>query len=493
MAGRSGMAGAAMTQPNRAAGDPPEPQDGLPVSPLARLRLLVALDALLVEGSVSGAAASLGLSTPAMSRMLGQLRTMYGDDLLRRAGGRMVPTARAGELRLRLRALVSDAEALMRPDPAPAPAPPLKLGIPQHPPLARQDHLLPEGQPDSATITRHLFSIGHNHPPQERLARYIATIGAGRGRTRPLDETEAADAFGIVLDGEADPIQIGALLVALQYRGVTTAELVGMARAARRGFPPPTGAEGAPDLDWPAYRSPRNRRPPWFLLAAKLLAGGGHRVLLHGFSDGLFDPVLKALDIPVALSLPEARAALSQGSCAFLPLSAIEPQVQALLNLYRLFEMRAPVNLVVQLLNPLGAGASVFGVPSAGNARLHGEAAAQLGWSRSLSVESHRDVAQATPHRMMKLVLTRGAEAAEIGVPPGDAGTPQSQPPGYDVADLCYAVWSGALRDPAALGTVLDTAALGLMAISAEGPDMAEARRMAAELWERRSSAQRRV
>lgn len=62
-----------------------------------------------------------------------------------------------------------------------------------------------------------------------------------------------------MLDGEADPIQIGALPVALQYRGVTTAELVGMARAARRPPAADRGGAGAPDLDWPAYRSPRNR------------------------------------------------------------------------------------------------------------------------------------------------------------------------------------------------------------------------------------------
>lgn len=41
---------------------------------LGQLRLLIALDALLVEGSVGGAAKQMGLSIAAMSRLLGQIR-----------------------------------------------------------------------------------------------------------------------------------------------------------------------------------------------------------------------------------------------------------------------------------------------------------------------------------------------------------------------------------------------------------------------------------
>jgi len=78
--------------------------------------LLVALDALLTEGSVGGAAARLNLSAPAMSRTLGRIRLAFGDQILVRAGRRMVPTPRALELHARVRALVEDARAVMRPD-----------------------------------------------------------------------------------------------------------------------------------------------------------------------------------------------------------------------------------------------------------------------------------------------------------------------------------------------------------------------------------------
>lgn len=69
------------------------------------LNLLVALDVLLAEGSVTGAARRLGLSTSAMSRTLARLRAATGDPLLVRAGRELVPTPHATELRDRVHEL----------------------------------------------------------------------------------------------------------------------------------------------------------------------------------------------------------------------------------------------------------------------------------------------------------------------------------------------------------------------------------------------------
>jgi DNA-binding transcriptional LysR family regulator len=79
------------------------------------LNLLVTLDVLLDEGSVVGAAKRLQLSASAMSRALARLREATGDPLLVRAGRGLVPTPRALELRGRVRQVVIDAEAVLRP------------------------------------------------------------------------------------------------------------------------------------------------------------------------------------------------------------------------------------------------------------------------------------------------------------------------------------------------------------------------------------------
>ncbi|MEM9072761.1 MAG: LysR family transcriptional regulator [Myxococcota bacterium] len=63
------------------------------------LAVLATLDALLQEGSVSGAARRLGLSAPAVSHALAKLRDRFGDPLLVRAGRSMVLTPRAEALK----------------------------------------------------------------------------------------------------------------------------------------------------------------------------------------------------------------------------------------------------------------------------------------------------------------------------------------------------------------------------------------------------------
>jgi DNA-binding transcriptional LysR family regulator len=80
------------------------------------MNLLTALDALLAEGSVTGAARRLGLSPSAMSRTLARLRSATGDPLLVRAGRGLAPTPRATELRDRVHELTRDVRAVLTPD-----------------------------------------------------------------------------------------------------------------------------------------------------------------------------------------------------------------------------------------------------------------------------------------------------------------------------------------------------------------------------------------
>ncbi|MER6251836.1 LysR family transcriptional regulator [Streptomyces sp. NPDC001584] len=77
------------------------------------LNLLTALDALLEEGSVAGAAARLHVTAPAMSRSLGRIRKATGDQILVRTGRSMVPTTRALAMRTEVHALVQQAHRLL--------------------------------------------------------------------------------------------------------------------------------------------------------------------------------------------------------------------------------------------------------------------------------------------------------------------------------------------------------------------------------------------
>jgi DNA-binding transcriptional LysR family regulator len=79
------------------------------------LNLLTALEVLLAEGSVAGAARVLGLSASAMSRTLTRLRAAMGDPLLVRAGRGLVATPRAVALRERVPGLAKEVRAVLQP------------------------------------------------------------------------------------------------------------------------------------------------------------------------------------------------------------------------------------------------------------------------------------------------------------------------------------------------------------------------------------------
>lgn len=77
--------------------------------------MLVALDVLLRERSVTRAAQIMGLSQPAMSNNLTRLRELFDDPLLVRVGNGMACTPRAEALAEPVRAAVLSMEAVLRP------------------------------------------------------------------------------------------------------------------------------------------------------------------------------------------------------------------------------------------------------------------------------------------------------------------------------------------------------------------------------------------
>src|SRR6478672_4098815 len=85
-----------------------------PLLPRLDLNLLVSLDALLPERHVTRTAARLGLSHPALSAQLRQLRDAFGDPLLVPAARRgMTLTARAEALREPLRDVLAGVQGLL--------------------------------------------------------------------------------------------------------------------------------------------------------------------------------------------------------------------------------------------------------------------------------------------------------------------------------------------------------------------------------------------
>ncbi|AUA09812.1 Nodulation protein D 2 [Streptomyces malaysiensis subsp. malaysiensis] len=182
------------------------------------LNLLVALDALLEENSVTAAADRLHLTPPAMSRTLARIRRATGDDILVRAGRSMVPTPRALELREETRDLVRRATAVLTPV-----------------------HRL-----DLARLNRHFTVRGHDALLAALAAPLIARVGATAPNIRLSLLAESVDQPHLTR-GQVD-LEIGANEPG---RPELSCEVVGtdrMVLALRRGHPLAKGRVGVDRL-----------------------------------------------------------------------------------------------------------------------------------------------------------------------------------------------------------------------------------------------------
>ncbi|RDL49569.1 PCP degradation transcriptional activation protein [Ensifer sp. M14] len=463
---------------------------------MSKLRLLLALDALLRENSVSRAAASVGLQPSAMSRLLSQLREEYDDPLFLRTGHGLRPTPLAETLRLRVRALAAETEALFERAGAAAAADPQEqsgwegAGLIAAPPLSVRPSLMLDGEPTPQAFAAKLARIGDDAAPQRRLARSIATIGTGAGRSRPLSEAEAEDALTIILAGEADPVQIGALMVALQYRGATAVEIAGFVKAIRRHVGAVAGS-GAADLDWPCYLSPKLKTAPWFLHAARLVASAGYRVMLHGHygqdgtERGKLEIAAARSGIAICASLEEADSALTRSGIAYLPLPALSPQIYRLLGLYGLMEMRIPLGAAVHLINPLGARTSLLGVANSAARTLSRDIALLLGLKDLTILGNTRDHAEFTPYRQTPVYRLIGSETVDLIIPALPA-PPVEGRVGLSTREYWEAVWTGAARDERAETTIITTTAAALLSLG-NTSDFETACETARALWTGRS------
>jgi anthranilate phosphoribosyltransferase len=315
-----------------------------------------------------------------------------------------------------------------------------------------------------------------NYSAAAQFSSFVATLGRGPGRSRALNRDEARTAFGMVLRGEADPHQVGAFLMLLRFRGEDAEEITGMVQAIR------AHAElGRCDLgvalDWPSYGAGRTRGAPWFLLSALALARSGIRVLMHGsndFSSGItVEDAMAAIGLRPAGSLASAGAILDATGFAYLPLRAMAPEVDDLLQMRRLFGLRSPVNTAVRLVNPADAPFGVDGV------------------FHPPYIDVHLGVAERMERRRLLVLKGGGGEAERVPLKPASASLWDRETgrqeillaaieglrphlPGGDTAELCAAVWRGEVAPETPLATVRATIALALLAMGqAEGTDQA--------------------
>lgn len=300
------------------------------------------------------------------------------------------------------------------------------------------------------------------------LATCIRAMGRGPSRARNLDKVEAEDAMREILSGAADPHAVGALLMLMRYRGETADEIASFTRAARADLPILPHV----DLDWPSYAAGRTRGLPWFLLAARLVARTGVRVLIHGWNSHQSDgadvrSALLLAGIARAETIEQLGRALDRDGIAYLPMEFFAPRLLEVLRLREVLGLRSCINTVCRMLNPAAAAASVQGVFHPPYLSLQQAAGAALG-QRGLCIlkggggEFERNPSKVvTLHRLINAHPHETLLAPIIPEPQRLSNLPH---PPQALANL----WSGRLHDPFAQAIVTGTAQAALLALGSD-------------------------
>ena len=218
----------------------------------------------------------------------------------------------------------------------------------------------------------------------DQVRAALASVVEGR----TLDFEAARLAMGEVMDGDATPSQLAALLVALRMRGETVDELAGFAAAMRERVLRVEAPDGT--IDVVGTGGDGSNTFNISTTSALVVAAAGVPVAKHGnraitSRSGAAD-VLDALGVRIDHDAVSAAADLRVFGFAFLFAPAFHPAMRHAGPTRREIGVRTAFNLLGPLTNPAGATRALIGVGDAAAAPKVAEVARRLGTDRTLVV-----------------------------------------------------------------------------------------------------------
>jgi anthranilate phosphoribosyltransferase len=225
----------------------------------------------------------------------------------------------------------------------------------------------------------------HNVKPNVKLHDAIEV--ALSGQEVPSDLLESA--FGEIMDGEAEPVQIAGLLIALRAKGETVGEIIATARALRaRASSTETAAPNTVDVCGTGGSGLDTFNIS--TTAAFVVAGAGVPVAKHGnraasSRSGSFD-VLEALGVEIDLPIASCGKILSEIGIATFFARTAHPAFRHVAPVRQQLGVRTLMNCLGPLLNPAGVRHQVVGVYSAELVEPLAQSLAGLGAERALVV-----------------------------------------------------------------------------------------------------------
>ena len=304
------------------------------------------------------------------------------------------------------------------------------------------------------------------------LKGFIAKAATGT----PLNADEAAEAFDIMMSGEATPAQTGAFLMALRVRGESVEEITGAARTMRAKATAVGAPEGA--IDTCGTGGDAKGTHNISTCAAFVVAGAGVPVAKHGnramsSKSGSAD-VLAALGVNLEVTPETVARCIREAGVGFMFAPAHHAAMRHVGPVRAELGTRTIFNLLGPLSNPAGAKHQVIGVFSRDWVTPLAEVAGKLGATHVWVVHGSDGLDELTTTGPTDVAEYRDGQVTSFEVTPGDAGLPQGKPEdllGGDVeenADAIRRVLDGE-GSPFRDIVVLNAAAALIVAGKAEG------------------------
>ncbi len=288
----------------------------------------------------------------------------------------------------------------------------------------------------------------------------------GKGETLSAPESEAA--FGVVMDGQATPAQIGGMLMAMRARGETVPELTGAVTAMRKRMTRIEAPEGAIDVcgtGGDGAASLNISTAATFVLAACGVPVAKHGNKALSSRSGAAD-VLAALGIEIEPPLDRLSGILRLVGCVFLFAPRHHPALRHAAPVRVELGTRTLFNLTGPMANPAGVKRQLMGVYDSAWLRPVAETLRDLGTEAAWVVHGG-GMDELVLEGENQVVSLRDGEIREFSVKAADAGletSPSSALKGGDAAYNAAALLAllrgekGAYRD-----TVLLNAAAALV------------------------------
>ena len=216
-----------------------------------------------------------------------------------------------------------------------------------------------------------------------------------------LSAEQTAEVFGVVMNGDATPAQIGGLLLGLRAKGETADELAGAARALRNAMVR-VDATHAHLVDTCGTGGGNVSTFNISTVAAFVASGAGAVVPKHGNRSytsrcGSAD-VLEALGVRIVLDAASASRVLREAGVVFLFAPSFHPAMKHVGPVRRELGTPTLMNLVGPLANPASVKRQVIGVAEPERAPIVAEALVRLGAEHALVVHGRVGMDEISPH-----------------------------------------------------------------------------------------------